>query len=105
MQDALEKLFTVIESRRYADPATSYVAKLLGKGAPKIAKKVGEEGVEVAIAVAQADRTATVHESADLVFHLMLLWAAMGIAPAEITAELERREGISGIEEKKKRVW
>jgi phosphoribosyl-ATP pyrophosphohydrolase len=105
MQDALEKLFAVIESRRNADPALSYVAKLLGKGAPKIAKKVGEEGVEVAIAAAQADRTATVRESADLVFHLMLLWAAMGITPAEITAELERREGISGIEEKKKRVW
>jgi len=105
MQDALEKLFAVIESRRSADPEISYVAKLLGKGAAKIAKKVGEEGVEVAIAAAQADRTATVRESADLVFHLMLLWAAMGITPAEITAELERREGISGIEEKKKRVW
>jgi phosphoribosyl-ATP pyrophosphohydrolase len=105
MQDALEKLFAVIESRRSADPEISYVAKLLGKGAAKIAKKVGEEGVEVAIAAAQADRTATVRESADLVFHLMLLWAAMGITPADVMAELERREGVSGIEEKKKRTW
>lgn len=105
MNDALQRLFTTIESRRNADPAASYVAKMLGKGTAKIAKKVGEEGVEVAIAAAQADRAATVRESADLVFHLMLLWAAMGITPADVMAELERREGISGIEEKKKRAW
>ena len=105
MNDALQRLFTTIESRRNADPAASYVAKMLGKGTAKIAKKVGEEGVEVAIAAAQADRAATVRESADLVFHLMLLWAAMGIAPTDVMAELERREGVSGIEEKKKRVW
>ena len=105
MNDALQRLFTTIESRRNADPAASYVAKMLGKGTAKIAKKVGEEGVEVAIAAAQADRAATVRESADLVFHLMLLWAAMGIAPTDVMAELERREGVSGIEEKKKRAW
>ncbi len=105
MNDALQRLFTTIESRRNADPAVSYVAKMLGKGTAKIAKKVGEEGVEVAIAAAQADRAATVRESADLVFHLMLLWAAMGIAPTDVMAELERREGVSGIEEKKKRAW
>ena len=105
MNDALQRLFTTIESRRNADPAASYVAKMLGKGTAKIAKKVGEEGVEVAIAAAQADRPATMRESADLVFHLMLLWAAMGIAPADVMAELERREGVSGIAEKKKRAW
>jgi phosphoribosyl-ATP pyrophosphohydrolase len=105
MNDALQRLFTTIESRRNADPAASYVAKMLGKGTAKIAKKVGEEGVEVAIAAAQNDRAATVRESADLVFHLMLLWAAMGIAPTDVMAELERREGVSGIEEKKKRAW
>lgn len=105
MNDALQRLFTTIESRRNADPAASYVAKMLGKGTAKIAKKVGEEGVEVAIAAAQADRAATVRESADLIFHLMLLWAAMGVSPAEVMAELERREGVSGIEEKKKRAW
>jgi phosphoribosyl-ATP pyrophosphohydrolase len=78
---------------------------MLGKGPAKIAKKVGEEGVEVAIAATQNAKESTVRESADLVFHLMLLWAAMGITPADVMAELERREGVSGIEEKKKRTW
>jgi len=105
MNDALQRLFTTIESRRSADPAVSYVAKMLGKGPAKIAKKVGEEGVEVAIAATQNAKESTVRESADLVFHLMLLWAAMGITPADVMAELERREGVSGIEEKKKRAW
>jgi phosphoribosyl-ATP pyrophosphohydrolase len=105
MNDALQRLFTTIESRRSADPAVSYVAKMLGKGPAKIAKKVGEEGVEVAIAATQNAKESTVRESADLVFHLMLLWAAMGITPADVMAELERREGVSGIEEKKKRTW
>jgi phosphoribosyl-ATP pyrophosphohydrolase len=105
MNDALQRLFATIESRRSADPAVSYVAKMLGKGPAKIAKKVGEEGVEVAIAATQNAKESTVRESADLVFHLMLLWAAMGITPADVMAELERREGVSGIEEKKKRTW
>lgn len=105
MNDALQRLFATIESRRSADPAVSYVAKMLGKGPAKIAKKVGEEGVEVAIAATQNAKESTVRESADLVFHLMLLWVAMGITPADVMAELERREGVSGIEEKKKRTW
>ncbi|MBN8543922.1 MAG: phosphoribosyl-ATP diphosphatase [Alphaproteobacteria bacterium] len=103
MQDSLYKLFNTIVARRNASPESSYVAKLMSKGIAHIAKKVGEEGVEVSIAATQNDKDATIRESADVLFHLMVLWAAMNITPEDIMKELERREGVSGIEEKNKR--
>ena len=105
MQDTLYKLFNTIQGRKGADPEQSYVAKLMSKGVAKIAKKVGEEGVETAIAAVDADKQATISESADLMFHLMILWSVMNINPEDVMKELERREGVSGIEEKNKRVW
>jgi phosphoribosyl-ATP pyrophosphohydrolase len=105
MQDTLYKLFNTIQGRKGADPEQSYVAKLMSKGVAKIAKKVGEEGVETAIAAVDADKDATIRESADLLFHMMILWSVMNITPEDVMKELERREGVSGIEEKKNRVW
>lgn len=105
MQDSLYKLFTTISGRKGADPEQSYVAKLMSKGVAKIAKKVGEEGVETAIAAVDADKQGTINESADLIFHLMILWSVMNITPEDVMKELERREGVSGIEEKKSRKW
>ena len=101
--DILGRLFALIESRRNADPEHSYVARLLGKGTAKIAQKFGEEAVETVIAAALRDRGATIAESADALFHLLVLWADQGIAPAEIWRELADREGTSGIDEKKAR--
>jgi phosphoribosyl-ATP pyrophosphohydrolase len=100
----LDELLATIAQREGADPATSYVAKLLKKGTRRIAKKVGEEAVEVAIAAVAQPKAKTVSESADLLFHLMLLWHALGITPTEVMDELKRREGVSGIEEKASRV-
>ncbi len=99
----LDELLATIAQREGADPTTSYVAKLLKKGTRRIAKKVGEEAVEVAIAAVAQPKAKTVSESADLLFHLMLLWHALGIAPAEVMDELKRREGVSGIAEKASR--
>ncbi len=96
----LEALFAVIESRRGADPATSYVAKTLAAGTPEVAKKLGEEAVETAIAAARGARAEVIGESADLLFHLLLLWADAGVTPADVFAELERRRGVSGLAEK-----
>jgi len=101
--EVLERLFAVIESRRGAGESDFYTAGLLAKGREAIAKKLGEEAVETVIAGAGGDRAATVHESADLLYHLLVLWAGAGIAPAEIWAELARREGTSGIAEKNSR--
>ena len=101
--DVLQRLFAVIESRRGADQSESYTAGLLAGGRKEIAKKLGEEAVETVIAGAGGDRAATVHESADLIYHLLVLWAEAGIAPNEVWAELARREGTSGIAEKSSR--
>jgi phosphoribosyl-ATP pyrophosphohydrolase len=105
MQDTLYKLFNTIQGRKGADPEQSYVAKLMSKGVAKIAKKVGEEGVETSIAAVEANKDATIRESADLMFHLMILWSIMNITPEDVMKELERREGVSGIAEKNSRVW
>jgi len=99
----LARLFATIEARRAADPEESYVARLLSRGSAKAAQKVGEEAVETAIAAAQDDRHETISESADLLFHLMVLWALMDIRPAQVMAELARREGVSGLTEKARR--
>ena len=101
--DALERLWRVIESRRGADPETSYTAKLFARGRAKIAQKLGEEAVEAVIEGIRGDRAALIGESADLLYHLLVLWADAGLIPADIAAELARREGTSGIAEKRGR--
>ena len=101
--ETLDRLWQTVESRRGADPQTSYTAKLFARGKAKIAQKVGEEAVETVIEGVRGDRAALVGESADLLYHLLVLWAAAGIAPADVAAELFRREGSSGIAEKKRR--
>jgi phosphoribosyl-ATP pyrophosphohydrolase len=101
--DTLERLWRVIESRRGADPASSYTAKLLARGKAKVAQKFGEEAIEAVIEGARGERAALVGESADVLYHLMVMWAATGVSPADVAAELARREGISGISEKRAR--
>jgi phosphoribosyl-ATP pyrophosphohydrolase len=101
--ETLERLWQVIESRRGADPASSYTAKLFARGTAKIAQKFGEEAVEAVIEGVRGDRTALVGESADLLYHLLVMWAATGVSPNEVAAELARREGVTGIVEKKTR--
>jgi phosphoribosyl-ATP pyrophosphohydrolase len=101
--EALARLWQVIESRRGADPDTSYTAKLFARGRAKIAQKLGEEAVEAVIEGVRGDRTALVGESADVLYHLLVLWADADIHPTDIAAELTRREGTSGITEKKGR--
>ncbi len=101
--DILERLFAVIEDRRGGEISGSYTARLLAEGTDRIAQKLGEEAVETVIAGATEDRAAVIAESADLLYHLLVLWAASGIAPGEVWAELARREGTSGLEEKRRR--
>jgi len=101
--EALDRLWRVIDSRRGADPASSYTAKLFARGNAKIAQKLGEEAIEAVIEGVRGDPAALVGESADLLYHLFVLWAAAGITPADVAAELARREGVSGIAEKKRR--
>lgn len=96
----LDALYTVIESRRGADPDSSHTARLLHRGLGKIAQKVGEEAVETVIEGVQGRRDGVVNESADLLYHLLVLWAASGVRPAEVWAALEDRKGTSGIAEK-----
>jgi len=101
--DILRRLEAVIAERRGADPSTSYVAKLHAKGLDAILKKVGEEATETVIAAKSGEREALVHETADLWFHCLVMLAWHGIALADVLAELERREGRSGIDEKASR--
>ncbi|MEH6791144.1 phosphoribosyl-ATP diphosphatase [Parasphingorhabdus sp.] len=100
MTDILKSLEQTILARRAADPETSYVASLRSKGRAKMAEKLGEEAVEAVIAAVQDDRQAMTGEAADLLFHLMVLLADMDLSIDDITAELARREGLSGLEEK-----
>lgn len=102
MTDALERLYATILERRAAAAEDSYVARLAAKGRAKIAQKVGEEAVETVLA-AVGEPGAVVAESADLLFHLLMLWADCGIVPADVIAELARREGRSGLAEKASR--
>jgi phosphoribosyl-ATP pyrophosphohydrolase len=101
--EALERLWRVIEERRGGDPATSYTARLFSRGRAKIAQKLGEEAVEAVIEGVKGDAAALIGESADVLYHLLVLWADLGLSPADIAAELQRREGTSGITEKKGR--
>lgn len=100
MADLLDVLEQTIRDRRLGDPATSYVAKLTARGRAKIAQKLGEEATEAVIAAIQDDRAELVKESADLIFHLLVLLADMGLSLDDVRAELARREGVSGIAEK-----
>ena len=100
MTDTLRTLEATIAARRAADPASSYVAKLLAGGAPLIAKKLGEEAIETVIAALGDDKVALTAEAADLLFHLLVLLNAKGVAFADVEAELVRRESVSGIAEK-----
>ena len=100
MSNTLDTLALTIAARRGADPASSYVAKLLAGGPALIGKKLGEEAVETVIAALGEDRAALIGEAADLMFHLLVLLDAKGIALAEVEAELARRQGQSGIAEK-----
>jgi phosphoribosyl-ATP pyrophosphohydrolase len=99
----LDRLYKVIESRRGADPAVSNTARLFAKGTEKIAQKVGEEAVETLIEGLRGKKKELAEESADLLYHLLVLWAHRELLPAEVWAALARREGISGVEEKKSR--
>jgi phosphoribosyl-ATP pyrophosphohydrolase len=101
--DTLARLEAVIAARRVADPDASYVARLHAKGVAKIAQKLGEEAVETVIAALAEDPRALVGEAADLLFHLLVLLGAKGVPLAEVLAELDRREGTSGIVEKASR--
>jgi phosphoribosyl-ATP pyrophosphohydrolase len=101
--EILERLFATIESRKGADPASSYTAKLFHKGPRKIAQKVGEEAVETVIAATSEGREELAAESADLLYHLLVLWAAHGLRPEEVWARLAAREGVSGVSEKASR--
>jgi phosphoribosyl-ATP pyrophosphohydrolase len=96
----IDRLFAAIEARRGADPAHSYTAKLLNEGRAKCAKKLGEEAVEACLAGVGDDRAALAGESADVLYHLLVLWAACGVKPEDVYRVLESREGRSGLDEK-----
>ena len=98
--DTLTRLEATIAERRSASPETSYVAKLHACGLPLMARKLGEEGVETLIAALSGSREELVGEAADLLFHLLVLLGAKQVSLAEVLAELDRREGVSGIAEK-----
>lgn len=99
----IEDVFEIIQSRKNADAEGSYVASLFDKGTAKIAQKVGEEAVETCIEAIQGDQEKLISESADLLFHLMILWADQGITPDNIYAKLQSRLGTSGHDEKANR--
>ena len=99
----LSRLEATIAARRAGDPDASYVARLNAKGRGKMAQKVGEEATEVVIAALTGSPEALVGEAADLLFHLLVLMGDCGVSLAQVTAELERREGVSGIAEKASR--
>lgn len=102
--DVLDRLWSVVMSRRDADPAVSHSARLLSRGSAKVAQKFGEEAVECLIEAVAGNREALVAESADVLYHLIVLWVSAGVMPDEVWAELRRREGISGIAEKAARI-
>ena len=102
-EHVLDRLYVVIDSRKGADPDTSYTARLFSRGRQQIAKKLGEEAVEALIEGIRGDRPKLVGESADMLYHLLTLWAAVGVKPKAVWTELARREGLSGIAEKASR--
>ena len=103
MNDTLQRLSEVIEARKGTDPASSYVARLYSKGLDGILKKVGEEAVETIIAAKGGDPDQIVYETADLWFHCLVMLAHCGLGPSQVMEELERRFGLSGLDEKASR--
>jgi phosphoribosyl-ATP pyrophosphohydrolase len=101
--DSLARLWATIEARRGASPDSSYTAKLLAAGPAGVARKLGEESLEAIIEAVKGDTAALTRESADLLYHLLVLWEATGLKPDDVAAELTRREGVSGIAEKRRR--
>jgi phosphoribosyl-ATP pyrophosphohydrolase len=101
--DTLKRLADVLEQRKAADPGNSYVAKLYAKGLDAILKKIGEEATEVVMAAKDADRDKIIYEIADLWFHSLVLLAQQGLHPDDVLSELDRRFGLSGLEEKAQR--
>jgi phosphoribosyl-ATP pyrophosphohydrolase len=100
MTDTLSRLFATIQARAVADPETSHTAALLARGAAKCAEKFGEEAIEAIVAAARSDAPALTREAADALYHLQVMLAASGVTWSAVLAELERREGRSGIAEK-----
>ena len=102
-EHVLDRLYVVINSRKGADPDTSYTARLFSRGRQQIAKKLGEEAVEALIEGIRGDKPKLIGESADMLYHLLTLWAAVNVKPQSVWNELARREGLSGIAEKASR--
>jgi phosphoribosyl-ATP pyrophosphohydrolase len=96
----IDRLFATIAARKGADPETSYTARLLAAGVARCARKFGEESVEAVIAAMEEDKAALTAESADVLYHLLTLWAAAGVTPDDVYAALKSREGQSGLAEK-----
>lgn len=103
MTDILTHLESIVEQRRGANPDTSYIAKRLKQGTEKIAQKMGEEAVETVIAAMKKDKGELISESADLLFHWLMLISDGGVKVSEVMDELKRREGTSGLDEKARR--
>ncbi|MDJ0738879.1 MAG: phosphoribosyl-ATP diphosphatase [Gammaproteobacteria bacterium] len=99
----LDRLAAVLEARKQADPDSSYVAKLYAKGLDAILKKIGEEATETVMAAKDGDRDKIVYETADLWFHSLVLLAQQGLHPDDVLRELDRRFGLSGLDEKASR--
>lgn len=100
MNNILDRLSTLLEQRKSADPQSSYVAKLYAKGMDGILKKVGEEATETIIAAKSGNKEEIIYETADLWFHTLIMLAQAGLKPQDVLQELARREGLSGIDEK-----
>jgi phosphoribosyl-ATP pyrophosphohydrolase len=100
MSDSLERLYTAVLTARDLDPAESRTARLFQQGSAKMAKKVAEEAIEVAIDAVSGEPDAIIRESADLLYNLTVLWASAGVRPADVWAEMDRRERLLGIAEK-----
>jgi len=100
LHETLERIAATINERKAGDPAKSYVAALFAKGDDAMLKKIGEEATETVLAAKSGDRLALVRETADLWFHSLIVLARHGLGPADVLAELHRREGISGLDEK-----
>ena len=100
MSEEIERLFATILDARELDPSTSKTAKLFSEGIPKMAKKVAEEGAEVAIEAVRGERQGVISESADLLYNLAVLWAEMGVTPGDVLQEIAWRERTFGIAEK-----
>jgi phosphoribosyl-ATP pyrophosphohydrolase len=99
----LERLWKILEARKAADPASSYVAQLFARGNDAILKKVAEEAAETLLAAKDGDKLSIVRETADLWFHTLVMLSYHGLGPDDVLAELHRREGISGVDEKASR--